>query len=101
MSAASPARGARPGTSTDETLVLVRASAYAADVLDAIVGDAICYIDAADFDSFLDEFGTDAEDPKAVRAARKVWQALDRQAPKVTAFLGDDFDAVAFDTERL
>jgi hypothetical protein len=73
----------------------------AATVLNAIVGDTVTHDNAASFDGFLAEFGTDTEDRAAVKAQRKIWAALERQSPKVRAFLGDDFDAVAFDTDRL
>jgi hypothetical protein len=72
-----------------------------ADVLDAIVGDAVSYENASDWRDFAAEFGYGTEDPADVRRVRKTWAKLEALTPRVRRFLGDDFDAVAFDTDRL
>lgn len=67
----------------------------AADALSALVSDTTGYENARSFEEWAGDLGFDSDDPSKEREARKVYRAVERQAPKVRAFLGDDFDLFA------
>lgn len=68
------------------------------EVLDNLASDAAGYDDARDFEDWASGYGYDTDSRKAER----VYRAVEREATKLRAFLGDDlYDALLNRTERL
>lgn len=66
-------------------------------VLDSLCSDASSVVNADSFEDWAADFGYDADS----RRAEKLYQECVKQTDKLRAFLGDDFDAYVFETERL
>lgn len=73
----------------------------AADVLDALLSDATSYRNADGFEDWANDFGYDLDDYPTRRRAQKIYNACARLSDRLDTFLGDDFDAFAYETERL
>lgn len=72
----------------------------AAEVLDVLVSEATSYRNADGFEDFATDFGYDLDDYPARRRAQRIYNACRRVDERLTPFLGDDFDAFAYETER-
>lgn len=66
-------------------------------VLDSLCSDASSVVNALDFEDWASDFGYDSDS----RKAEKVYRECVKQTEKLRKFLGDDFDAYVFETERL
>ena len=73
----------------------------AEDVLSCLVSDATSYDDATTLEEWHNTWGTDMEDPAAVRAARRTHTGCAKISAQLHAFLGEKFDAYAYETEGL
>jgi hypothetical protein len=69
------------------------------DVLDSLMMDALAYTNAASFEDFAGDFGYDPDS----RRAESIYNACGQIAQELVPFLGgqDEFNALAYDTERL
>jgi hypothetical protein len=71
------------------------------DVLDCLADDANMYLNASDIDDWATRLGYDIDEPRDRSQANRLWFNVKAQTEKLQAFLGDDFDAVVWQTERL
>jgi hypothetical protein len=71
------------------------------DVLDCLADDATGYLNASDADDWATMFGYDMDEPRDRSQANRLWFNVKAQTEKLQAFLGDDFDALVWATERL
>ena len=69
----------------------------AVSVLDALASDAATVENARSFEEWADELGYDPDSRKAERIYRQV----EEQAAALRDFLGEDFDSVVWETDRL
>jgi hypothetical protein len=69
----------------------------AATVLDCLVSDATTIEDTPTFEDWAVELGFN---PDSIRAYR-TWQAVGHQTRRLRQFLGEHYDALLWDTERL
>jgi hypothetical protein len=69
----------------------------AADVLDCLASDAAGIENATNFEDWASEYGYDTDS----RKAHRTYQACHRQADKLSKFLGDSYETLLFDVERL
>ena len=69
----------------------------AATVLDCMVSDAATIEDAPEFEDWAAELGYDSDSLHAYHT----WQAVTRQTRRLRQFLGEHYDALLWDTERL
>lgn len=67
-----------------------------ADVLDCLASDASGYENARDFQDWASEYGYDTDRRKAERT----YNAVKRQSRKLRNLLGDQYDALLWNTER-
>jgi hypothetical protein len=67
-----------------------------ADVLDCLASDASGLENARDFADWCAEYGYDTDSRKAERT----YKAIKRQASRLKAVLGTDYETLLFDTER-
>ena len=66
-------------------------------VLDCLASDAAGYQSAGNFESWASDYGYDTDS----RRAEKMYIAIGRQVTQLKRFLGDDYDKVLFEIERL
>lgn len=76
--------------------VLLTGEPDAAEVLDALVSDATGYDNADGFEDWAREYGYDPDS----RAAEADYRSEGKRAETLRAFLGEDFRAFAYETER-
>lgn len=69
----------------------------AATVLDCLASDAAGVENASTFEDWCAEYGYDTDS----RSAERTYNACRQQTDALRAFLGNDFDALVWDTERL
>lgn len=69
----------------------------AADVLDSLANDAIGFENAKSFEDWCGELGFDTDSRKAERTFR----IIEKQAKQLRRFLGDEYDVILYQTERL
>jgi hypothetical protein len=69
----------------------------AADVLDCLASDASSVDNARDFADWASDYGYDTDS----RKAHKTYTVCKRQAERLKKFLGESYDAILFETERL
>jgi hypothetical protein len=69
----------------------------AATVLDCIASDAAGFVNAGTFEEWTRDYGYDSDS----RRAEKIYRAVERQTTSLRRVLGDDFDAVVFETKSL
>jgi hypothetical protein len=67
-----------------------------ADVLDCLASDAAGYENAQSFEDWCGEYGFDTDSRKAERT----YNTVKRQADKLRTFMGDDYEALLYHTER-
>jgi hypothetical protein len=70
----------------------------AGEVLECVASDAASVENAASFGEWADDFGVDSFG--SVASAERMYRATVDQTASLRAFLGDDFDAVVFETEN-
>jgi len=69
----------------------------AASVLDCLASDATGFENAQSFEDWAGEYGYDTDS----RTAERTFKAVERQARKLRAFLGDDlYETLLWNTER-
>jgi hypothetical protein len=71
------------------------------DVLDCLASDAAGYLNARNAHEWATEYGYDTDEPKDRSRAERLYFTIGEQTEKLQAFLGDDFDALVWQTERL
>jgi hypothetical protein len=71
------------------------------DVLDHLASDATGYLNARNAHEWATEYGYDTDEPKDRSRAERLYFNVGEQTEKLRAFLGDDFDALVWQTERL
>lgn len=69
----------------------------AADVLDCLASDAASVDSARSFEDWCSDIGYDTDSRKAERT----YKACERQAAALKQFVGADYDALLYETERL
>ena len=69
----------------------------AAGVLDCLASDSAGIENARDFEDWCSDYGYDTDS----RKAHKTWTACQRQADHLKAFMGTQYQALLFETERL
>jgi len=69
----------------------------AEDVIDCLASDASGYDNARGFEDWAGDYGYDADSRKAER----IYRVVGRDAARLRRFLGDDYSAILYDTERL
>ena len=67
------------------------------DVLDSLASDADGIENATSFENWASEYGYDTDSRKAERSYR----VTQRQAQKLRAFMGHEYNTLLWDTERL
>lgn len=67
------------------------------EVLDCLASEAAGVENAQGFSDWCSEYGYDTDSRKAL----KVFQACEKQAEKLKAFIGADYRGLLFDIERL
>lgn len=67
------------------------------DVLNCIISDAAGIENAQGFEDWASEYGYDEDSRKAER----IYKACQREARKLSQFLGDEYDDALWDTEQL
>lgn len=67
------------------------------EVVDCLAGDAASIVNASSFEEWASDLGYDEDS----RKAHDVWQACRRDTDKLRAFLGEHFETVLFECERL
>jgi hypothetical protein len=65
-------------------------------VMDALISDALGYENSRDFNDYCAEYGMETETAAERRRAQKIYKECERLAPRVRAFLGEDFDHLAY-----
>ena len=73
----------------------------AAEILDVLAGDAAGYLNARNWHEWATEYGYDTDEPKDRSRAERLYFTIGEQTEKLQTFLGDDFDALVWQTERL
>ena len=68
----------------------------AAEVLDCLASDAAGYENARDFEDWASDYGYDTDS----RKAEKLYRVIGKQAEKLKKFLGDNYEALLWNTER-
>lgn len=67
------------------------------DVLDCLASDAAGVENAQSFEDWASEYGYDADS----RKAHRTYTICKRQAERLRKFVGDEYQALLFETERL
>ena len=71
------------------------------DVLDVLASDAAGYLNARNWHEWATDYGHDTDEPADRRRAERLHFTVGEQTEKLQTFLGDDFDAIVWQTERL
>jgi hypothetical protein len=70
------------------------------EVVEALISDGQAYDNSADFRDFCAEFGYDLDSDKKDRDRYyKIYKACASMSPKIRAFLGEDYDKLAYDED--
>jgi hypothetical protein len=69
----------------------------AADILDCLASDAASVDNARSFEEWAADYGYDTDS----RKAEKIFRACEAQAAKLSAFLGDEYSNLLYETERM
>lgn len=67
------------------------------DVLDSLASDAAGFENARDFEDWAAEYGYDTDS----REAERTYRIIERQASRLQRFMGDEYETLLWDTERL
>ena len=71
------------------------------DVMSCLVSDATSYDNSPTFHEWCSEWGIDLDDRAEVRTATRTHTACAKISAQLHAFLGEKFDAYAYETEAL
>ncbi|MGA9884441.1 MAG: hypothetical protein WBQ34_12045 [Candidatus Acidiferrales bacterium] len=69
----------------------------AADVLDCLASDAASIDNARSFEDWASDFGYDADS----RKAEKLFKTCEHAAKRLRSFMGDEYESLLYNTERL
>lgn len=66
-------------------------------VIDALISDGSAYETTEDLASFASEYGYEIyDDPQEYKRVQKIFNGCKKIAPKIRAFLGEDYERIAY-----